>query len=409
MSDGAASEGAASDAGATAPARPLIVDAHTHFTPPGMLERIAETGDEPYWQFIMTPNGRNQTEQGFVDEARMLDDMDAAGVDRVFLLAGYQQSARGCREANDTVLGIAARHPDRVVPFLSISPADPGALDELRRGLELGGRGVGELNPYAQGVRLDSPELRALADACAEAGIPMTMHMSEETGRFYFGKSTPPLGHYYEFALRVPELKLVLAHWGGGLFFYELMPLVAAQLAHVSYDTAASPLLYPTERIFPVAAQVLAPGKFVYGSDYPLLIVRSHPEPSFAPFLAQLADAGVDDAEFFGAAALRLIDPAVPARRADAVSPRIAEEVAASRRLAERIELPLDPFMPVAAVAERWPAAGPVFERYGIPHRDSPVPVWEPIVQSAAARGLGAASQAALIEDLERAIGPEPA
>lgn len=389
----------------------MIVDAHTHYTPAGMLERIAVTDDEPYWRFIMTPDGRNQTEQGFVSIERTIDDMDAAGVDRIFLLAGYQQSARGCREANDTVLGLAERYPDRIIPFLSISPAAPDALDELRRGLDRGARGVGELNPYAQGVALDSVELRALADACAEAGIPLTIHMSEETGRFYFGKSTPPLGHYYEFALRVPELKLILAHWGGGLFFYELMPIVQAQLAHVTYDTAASPLLYPTARILPIAAQILDAGKFVYGSDYPLRIVPTHAETSFAPFLAELAAAGITPdgaSEFFGAAAMRLVDPAEPARRGIVPTVALAAEVEASRRLGDRLELPLDPFMPVRAVAARWPATRAVFERHGLPFRDSPVPVWEPIVQSAAARGLGASAQAALIEDLERAIGVWP-
>ena len=41
-----------------------------------------------------------------------------------------------------------------------------------------------------------------------------------------------------------PVLRLICAHWGGGLPFYELMPEVADALRNVYYDTAASLFLY---------------------------------------------------------------------------------------------------------------------------------------------------------------------
>jgi len=400
----------------------MIVDAHVHFTPPGMLEGIARTQDEPYWEFIMTPDAKNQTEQAFVTAERMIADMDAADIDQVFLLAGYQQSARGCREANDTVLALAEEFEGRIRPFISLAPpvadddepateagpATRAMLDELDRCLDRGAVGVGELNPYAQGCTLDSPAFRRLADACIDRGIPATVHMSEEVGRFYFGKSTPRLGEYYEFARSVPDLKLILAHWGGGLFFFEMMPLVAEQLAHVSYDTAASPLLYPTPAVFGVAAHTLAPHKVLYGSDYPLRITHEQPGADFVPFLDQFDAVAMPDARrqaILSENALQLIDRARPARQGTATDAVLLEEVAASRRLADRLELPLDPFASVSLVARRHPATKPVFERYGIPHTNSPVPVWEPIVQSAAARGIPSARQAELIDDLNAAIG----
>ena len=386
----------------------MIVDAHVHFTPPGMLERIAATQDEPYWEFIMTPDPKNQTEQAFVTAERMVADMDAAGIDQVFLLAGYQQSERGCREANDTVLALAEEFAGRIVPFVSLAPGSPTVLDELDRCLDRGAAGVGEVNPYAQGCSLDSPAFRAVAEACIERGIPLTLHMSEEVGRFYFGKSTPRLGEYYEFARSVPDLKLVLAHWGGGLFFFEMMPLVAEQLAHVSYDTAASPLLYPTPAVLAVAEQCLGPHKVLYGSDYPLRITHEQDDADFVPFLEQLHAAEMPDARrraILSENALALIDRDRPARRGTTTDAALAEEVAASRALADRLELPVDPFASVALVAERYPATKPVFERYGIPHTNSPVPVWEPIVQSAAARSIPSARQAELIDDLNDAIG----
>jgi hypothetical protein len=63
--------------------------------------------------------------------------------------------------------------------------------------------------------------------------------------------------------------------------------------------------------------------------------------------------------------------------------------------------------MAVSAVAQAWPATQAVFERYGIPWRDSPVPYWEPIVQAAAARGLGPTAQRKLLDDLNAAVGDD--
>ncbi len=64
--------------------------------------------------------------------------------------------------------------------------------------------------------------------------------------------------------------------------------------------------------------------------------------------------------------------------------------------------------MSTALVAEAWPATRAVFERYGIPWHDSPVPFWEPISQAAAARGLGPAALARLVAELNEATGSHP-
>jgi hypothetical protein len=60
--------------------------------------------------------------------------------------------------------------------------------------------------------------------------------------------------------------------------------------------------------------------------------------------------------------------------------------------------------MSVSAVAQAWPATQRVFERHGIPWHDSPVPSWEPIAQAAAARGLGPAALARLLEELNEVV-----
>jgi len=72
-------------------------------------------------------------------------------------------------------------------------------------------------------------------------------------------------------------IKIILAHWGGGLFFYELMPEIAAMCQEVYYDTAASPFLY-NKRIYQIAISIIGPQRILFGSDYPLIPPRRYKE-----------------------------------------------------------------------------------------------------------------------------------
>jgi predicted TIM-barrel fold metal-dependent hydrolase len=65
-------------------------------------------------------------------------------------------------------------------------------------------------------------------------------------------------------------MRVILAHWGGGFFFYELMPEIAAVCQGVYYDTAASPFLY-TKKIYKTAIDIIGPQRILFGSDYPLI------------------------------------------------------------------------------------------------------------------------------------------
>jgi predicted TIM-barrel fold metal-dependent hydrolase len=65
-------------------------------------------------------------------------------------------------------------------------------------------------------------------------------------------------------------LKLVCAHWGGGLPFYGLMPEVARSLSNVFFDTAATVFLYKPE-IFEQVSRIIGSDKILFGTDYPLL------------------------------------------------------------------------------------------------------------------------------------------
>ena len=386
----------------------MRIDAHVHYTPPSIaddLESFAER--EPYWGLLVTPDSVKSGGQGWATPERMIADMDQAGIDKVVLMGEYRLNHESCVARNDQALDIIRRWPDRVIGFAVVQPkAGKKALDEVKRCLDGGMQGVGELGPYGAGYTLVDADFLPLVELCVDRGVPMNLHVSEEIGHYYVGKSTTPLLHYYELAFRYPELRLILAHWGGGLLFYEMMPEVRRVLANVWYDTAASPLLYPTRTIFEVAMQCVDHKKILYGSDYPLLICRGRQrEPDFGPFLTEIDELGLDPqtyADIMGGNAARLLglveeveQPAGDVARTGGRSKVITE-------IPEQADIV--PFMAVSAVARVWPQTRPVFQRYNIPWEDSPVPFWEPIVQAAAARGLGPQDRERLLEELNEAI-----
>jgi uncharacterized protein len=383
------------------------VDAHIHYMPPELRARLPELAErEPYWGLLLDPA---TSVQGWADAPRLLADMDRAEIDRVVVQGEYFQRHESCAARNDASIALVRAHPERVMAFAAIQPrAGRLALEELERCVAGGLVGVGELNPYAQGFGLDDPDFLRLCEACLRHGLPLLLHANEPVGRAYPGKATTGLADYHQLAARYPELKLVLGHWGGGLLFYETIPSVRRELRNVWYDTAASPLVYATEAIFRAALSCVDHRKILYASDYPLLLFpRTQREPDFLPFLRQIDALGLDDevrAAILGRNAARLLalEPPDDQRAAGEAAPSL---LGASPSLVRPSSV--DARTSVAELAAAHPAARAIFERYDIPWQNSPVPLWEPIGQAAAARGHGAESLGRLLAELNDSVRAE--
>lgn len=202
--------------------------------------------------------------------------MDEAGVE-LSVAFGFAFADLGlCREVNAYVLGAARRYPGRVIPFAVLNPrAGQAALQEARECLERGAQGIGELMPDGQGFELlDFALLDPLMELARAFKVPVMVHVNELVGHSYAGKGTQGPHQAFQLALRYPENTLILAHWGGGLPFYELMPEVRQALRNVYYDTAASPYLYEDSIFRHVMAW--APSKVLLGTDYPLISQKGY-------------------------------------------------------------------------------------------------------------------------------------
>lgn len=389
----------------------IKIDIHTHYTPPSMKERLKQYSEtEPFWGLLVTPDPEKKSIQGWATPERMIEDMDKAGIDKAALLGIYRQTAENSCEANNDTLKIIQKYPDRIMGFGMVAPRPlDRAIDEIKRCVDNGMIGIGELNPYAQGVAFDSPEFLKIAETCIDKGIALNIHCNEEVGHFYAGKSPVRLMDYYQFACRFPELKLILAHWGGGLLFYEIMPEVRKNLQNVYYDLAATPLTYPTELMIKTALQCVDHKKLVYGSDYPLLICpRKQHEPDFRPFLEEINAVGLPEDvydDLMGRNAARILGllPTESVETASATVKTTTPVLQTSDKEKSKGVTAFGPNTAVSYISNAYPATRQVFEQYGIPWKDSPVAFWEPIAQAAAARGYGPTMLKKIITELEEA------
>jgi len=275
----------------------MIVDLHTHIFPPELRAQRQAYLERDAWfgRLYANPKARMATAE------ELIAAMDAAGVD-VAVTFGFGWADPGlCRLSNDYTLAAVHRYPGRLVGLAVVNPASREAEAEIARTAAAGLRGIGELMPDGQGFALD--DARTLAptlEAAGALGWPVLTHASEPVGHLYAGKGRASLEPALRLASHFPDVTLVLAHWGGGLPFYELMPEVRAALAHVYYDTAASPLLYD-DAIFPLLSGLVG-DKILWGTDYPLL------DP--ARFLARVRGSGLAGEaldKLLGANAARLL------------------------------------------------------------------------------------------------------
>jgi predicted TIM-barrel fold metal-dependent hydrolase len=245
----------------------LIVDAHVHILPPDIIsQRESYCQREPWFGLLYAnPRARLAT----VDD--LIGSMDRAGIAQSVIFGFAFVDLGLCQACNDYIIQSTQAHPERLIPFAQVNPAlGRPALDEARRCLEAGARGLGELAPDGQGFALDDRILLdPLMDLTGAFGAPISLHVNELVGHRYPGKGPQGLEEAYYLARYYPDNRLILAHWGGGLPFFELMPEVRAALGHVYYDTSASLYLYDDSIFRHVTAW--ASDKIIFGSDYPLI------------------------------------------------------------------------------------------------------------------------------------------
>ena len=249
----------------------VIIDFHTHISPPNIRERLPQyqARDPIFASLFSRPNVKMASPEDVIAS------MDQYGVDISVINNFGFITMEMCHETNDYILESVARYPKRLIGFCTVQPkAGKAALTELELCFRGGAKGIGEMMPDRQGFELDDEAaMGPIVDFAVSHKLPFLTHSSEPVGHQYPGKGDVTPDKLYRFVSKFPQLTIVLAHWGGGLPFYALMPEVKKAMANTFVDTAASVYLFRPQ-VFTYVADLIGADKILFATDYPVISQR---------------------------------------------------------------------------------------------------------------------------------------
>jgi uncharacterized protein len=183
----------------------------------------------------------------------LLGSMDRFGISRAFVFCLDEPDRHpGFRAGNDRTLEFAARAGGRLIPFVRLA-LDEGPIEEARRCLDLGARGI-KLHPRAQKFLLDDERLAPVFALAAERGVPILIHA---------GRGLPPIAEQLEGLVDShPGAQLILAHAG------------IADLANLAYRFSGKRGVFFDTSVWSAIdllglLRLVPPEQIVYASDYP--------------------------------------------------------------------------------------------------------------------------------------------
>lgn len=246
----------------------MIIDFHTHIFPKEILKnRERYCFDDPAFNLLYkTP----ESKLAGVEE--LIAAMDEQQVDLSVIVGFPWKDSDTFKRHNDYIMEAVQKYPGRLQGFACFDLFHENAAAETVRCLEEGLSGIGELANYHSGI--DDRALKHLEpvmEICQKKNRPVLIHTNEPVGHLYPGKTPLTLAQVYRLVRKFSQNRLVLAHWGGGIFFFNLLKKeVRETLQNVYFDTAASPFLYDAQ-IYRIAIQLVGAQRILFGSDFPLL------------------------------------------------------------------------------------------------------------------------------------------
>ncbi|MFI6737590.1 amidohydrolase family protein [Nonomuraea sp. NPDC050451] len=224
----------------------MKVDAYSHILPARYFERMRELATDPgaLKRWLELPalhdlDARLRMMDEFGDGYQQVLTLSSPPIE---LLAGPAESAALARLANESMLELCEKHPDRFPAFVASLPMNnpDAALDELAHAIdELGARGV-QVFTNVNGRPLDDPAFQAVFDEMARRDLPIWMHptrsaafsdyATEERSRYEIWWA---LGWPYETSAamarlvfsglfeRHPDIKIITHHMGAMIPYLE--------------------------------------------------------------------------------------------------------------------------------------------------------------------------------------------
>ena len=242
-----------------------MIDSHVHFFPDSMIKDNTRIIEDPVYRMLYGSGAK----KAVIDD--VIRHMEEHGIEKSIAMGFSFKSENLCLELNAGLLESCVCYPGRVIPFASLSPETPDPEQALERISRQGFRGVGEIAFYGDICGPARKEwLDQVLKAARKFSLIVCMHVNEPLGHDYPGKYSTESGMLYNVIRDNPGVRIILSHWGGGIFIYELMPEVREAFRDVYYDTAASPFLYDNS-IYRSAISITGSRKILFGTDFPLI------------------------------------------------------------------------------------------------------------------------------------------
>ena len=243
------------------------IDVHVH-------TELARSGDDP-----MPATLRTAARSYFKSDEPLptVDDVAAYYRERnlaaVLFTVDWESRSGIAPIPNEEIIDAAVQNPDVIVPFASVDPARPDALDRVRQAAAAGARGF-KFHPNLQAFFPNDERVYPLYEAIAAAGVPALFH----SGHSGIGTGVPGGGGFRlkysnpmcldDVAADFPELQIVLAH--PSFPWQDEAISVCLHKANVWIDLSGwSPKYFPPQLIQYANTQLRT--KVLFGSDFPLI------------------------------------------------------------------------------------------------------------------------------------------
>ncbi len=252
----------------------------------------------------------------------LVGSMDHHGISRAFVFCLDEPDKHpGFRAGNDRTLEFAARSEGRLIPFVRLA-LDEGPIEEARRCLDLGARGI-KLHPRAQKFLLNDERLAPVFDLAAGRGVPILIHA---------GRGLPPIASQLEGLVDShPGAQLILAHAG------------IADLANLADRFAGKRGVFFDTSVWSAIdllglLRLVPPEQVVYASDYPY----GGQPGSLLLSLRVARTCGFDDAQLrgvFAGNASRIADGEEPLEPSQPQGQEVLEQPLAQARIHQYLSM----------------------------------------------------------------------
>jgi predicted TIM-barrel fold metal-dependent hydrolase len=189
----------------------------------------------------------------------LLASMDAADIERSVILSIATKPS----QFTSILTWSRKIASERIIPFLSVNPADPRARENVRIAAEEGFRGL-KFHPYYQDFDLDSPSMDPVYGMMEERGLICVSHTGFDHAYPFVRRADP--ARVLRVLERFPRLAFVATHLGA----WRDWELAQQHLpgANLWIDTSYSLEFMPSEDARRLVLR-FPPDKVLFGSDSP--------------------------------------------------------------------------------------------------------------------------------------------